>query len=53
MSWEIPADRNVHVSVHLEGDHLTQTASLILPPGKERAVLVYATDYASGIGSLA
>ncbi len=53
VSWEIPADRNVHVSVHLEGDHLTQTASLILPPGAERAVLVYATDYTSGIGSLA
>ena len=52
VSWEIPADRNVHVSVHLEGDYLAQAASVILPPGEERTFLRYATDYMSGIGSL-
>ncbi|PUA82674.1 hypothetical protein [Nocardioides currus] len=52
VSWEIPADRNVHVSVHLEGAYIAQTASLILPPGDGRVVLTYATDYRSGIGSL-
>lgn len=52
VSWEIPADRNVHVSVHLEGDYIAQTASLIQPPGEERVILRYATDYMSGIGSL-
>ena len=53
VSWEIPADRNVHVSVHLEGEYLAQAASVILPPGDGRAALRYATDYMSGIGSLA
>jgi hypothetical protein len=52
VSWEIPADRNVHVSVHLEGDYLAQAASVILPPGDGRKVLHYATDYMSGIGTL-
>lgn len=52
VSWEVPADRNVHVSVHLEGDYLAQTASLILPSGDGRVVLTYATDYMSGIGRL-
>lgn len=53
VTWEIPADRNVHVSVHLEGDYLAQAASVILPPGDGRVALRYATDYMSGIGSLA
>ena len=53
VTWEIPADRNVHVSVHLEGDYLAQAASVILPPGEGRVALRYATDYMSGIGSLA
>lgn len=53
VTWEIPADRNVHVSVHLEGDYLAQAASVILPPGEPRVALRYATDYMSGIGSLA
>ena len=52
VSWEIPADRNVHVSVHLEGEYLAQAASMILPPGEERRVLHFATDYMSGIGTL-
>lgn len=52
VTWEIPADRNVHVSVHLEGDIITQTASLILPPGEGRAALRYATHYSTGNGSL-
>lgn len=52
VTWEIPADRNVHVSVHLEGDYIAQAASVILPPGDGRVMLHYATDYGSGIGSL-
>ena len=51
VSWEIPIDRNVHVSVHLHGEHLAQAASLILSPGEERKVLLYATA-SGGIGSL-
>ena len=52
VSWEIPADRNVHVSVHLEGDIIAQAASVILPPADGRAVLRYTTDHMSGIGTL-
>lgn len=52
VSFEIPGDRNVHVSVHLEGEYIAQAASLILPPGDGDVVLVYDTDYMSGIGSL-
>ena len=37
----------------LEGDYLAQAASVILPPGEGRVALRYATDYVSGIGSLA
>ena len=44
VSWEIPADRNVHVSVHLEGDYIAQAASLILEPGSERRAFLYATQ---------
>ncbi|HXH79723.1 hypothetical protein [Nocardioides sp.] len=43
VSWEIPADRNVHVSAHLEGEHSGQAASTILPPGEERVFLVFST----------
>ncbi|KQY50158.1 MULTISPECIES: hypothetical protein [unclassified Nocardioides] len=52
VSFEIPADRNVHVSVHLEGDIIGQAASLILPPGDAQVRYTYETHYGSGIGSL-
>lgn len=52
VSFEIPADRNVHISVHLEGDILGQAASMLLPPGAERQVYRYETHYGSGIGTL-
>ena len=53
VSFEIPADRNVHVSVHVEADHITQVASMLLPPGAGPKVFQYATHYSSGIGTLA
>ena len=52
VSWEIPADRNVHVSVHLEGEYVAQAASMIMAPRTERQVLVYKTHYLNGIGEL-
>ncbi len=33
VSFEIPAERNVHVSVHIHGNVVGQTASVLLPPG--------------------
>jgi hypothetical protein len=51
VSFEIPAERNVHVSVHLHGNVVGQVASLLLPPGGPVA-LRYATHYTSGVGSL-
>ncbi|MCW2835640.1 MAG: hypothetical protein JWN68_3593 [Nocardioides sp.] len=51
VSWEIPADRNVHVSAHLDGEVLGRApASFILPPGEGREFLTYSTR--SGAGSL-
>ena len=49
--FEIPADRAVHVSVHVEGNAMTQAASALVPPGGD-LTLTYATNYMSGIGSL-
>ena len=49
--FEVPADRAVHVSVHVPGGHTGQAASLLLPAG-EGLTLHYATDYMSGVGSL-
>ena len=51
VTFEIPADRNVHVSVHVEGDAIVQAASALLPPG-EGLTLVYETDYPTGRGTL-
>ena len=51
VTFEIPADRAVHVSVHVEGDAIVQAASALLPPG-ESLQLTYATDYPTGRGSL-
>nr|MCW2727753.1 hypothetical protein [Aeromicrobium sp.] len=50
--FEIPADRNVHVSVHVEADYVTQVASILLPPGDQPKVFRYETHYGSGVGSL-
>lgn len=51
MTFEVPADRSVHVSVHVEGEYITQAASILLPPGGPVA-LRYSTNYGSGIGQL-
>ena len=51
VTFEIPADRNVHVSVHVEGDAIVQAASALLPPGDSLS-LVYETDYPTGRGTL-
>lgn len=52
VTFEVPADRNVHVSVHIEADYLTQACSMLLPPGDQPASLRYETHYTSGRGSL-
>jgi hypothetical protein len=52
VSFEVPADRNVHVSVHLEGDLVSQVASMLLPPGEGSLGFRYETHYGSGVGSL-
>lgn len=52
VTFEIPADRACHVSVHLEADRIAQAASQLLPPGPS-LVLTYATHYGSGVASLA
>lgn len=51
VTFEIPADRAVHVSVHCEGDAIVQAASVLLPPG-ESLTLTYGTDYLTGRGTL-
>jgi hypothetical protein len=50
--FEVPADRNVHVSVHLEGDLVSQVASVLLGPGEAPLSYRYETHYASGVGTL-
>lgn len=50
--FEVPADRNVHVSVHLEGDLVSQVASVLLGPGEAPLSFRYETHYASGVGTL-
>ena len=51
VAFEVPADRSVHVSVHVEGGHLGQAASTLLPPGPPLE-LTYATNYVRGVGTL-
>ncbi len=50
--FEVPADRNVHVSVHVEVDRVSQVASMLLPPGEQPMAFRYETNYGSGVGSL-
>lgn len=52
VTFEVPADRNVHVSVHLEADFLSQVASMVVPPGQEPVAFAYETHYTAGAGSL-
>lgn len=52
VTFEIPADRNVHVSVHVEAEYLTQVASMLLPPGDQSRTFTYETHYGTGIGTL-
>lgn len=52
VSFEIPAERNVHVSVHLEGDIVGQAASILLPSGAGPVAFHYETHYTTGIGTL-
>jgi len=51
VSFEIPADRAVHLSVHVEVERIGQVASALLPPGNA-VTLTYATDFRSGQGTL-
>ena len=51
VSFEVPADRAVHISVHVEMQRVAQAASALLPPGASLE-LTYATDGRSGEGSL-
>ena len=53
VSFEIPAERACHVSVHVEGNYIQQAATVLLAPGAEQVQLTYATHYTSGVGSLA
>jgi hypothetical protein len=50
VSFEIPADRPCHVSVHVEGDYVTQAASTLLSPGRS-LTLTYETHYTTGVGT--
>jgi hypothetical protein len=54
VTFEVPADRACHVSVHVEGEHVAQAASLLLSPGpaEQPLRLTYRTDYLSGSGTL-
>lgn len=52
VTFEVPADRSVHVSVHVEADYVTQTASMLLPPGPGPLGYRYETHYTSGVGTL-
>ena len=51
VAFEVPADRPIHVSVHLVANTMIQAATaLLLPPHKPE--LTYNTNYMSGQGSL-
>jgi hypothetical protein len=51
VSFEIPADRAVHLSVHIEVERIGQVATALLPPGPA-VTMTYSTDFGSGEGSL-
>ena len=51
IAFEIPADRPVHISVHVEGSYMTQAASVLLLP-EQLPELFYDTHVRAGVGSL-
>jgi hypothetical protein len=51
VSFEIPAERNVHVSVHVHGDVIALVASTLLGPGPAVG-LRYEVRGLSGVASL-
>lgn len=51
VAFEIPADRQVHVSVHVEAEYMTQPASALLLP-EHAPELFYDTSFMAGVGSL-
>jgi hypothetical protein len=51
VGFEVPADRPVHVSVHVEAEYMTQAASALLLP-EHTPELVYDTHFMAGVGSL-
>ena len=51
IGFEIPADRACHVSVHVEGEHIGQAASVLVNPG-DSLTLTYETNFMSGVGTL-
>ncbi|SDS59757.1 hypothetical protein [Microlunatus soli] len=52
VSFEIPADRACHLSVHVDSERIAQVASTLLPPGDLPVELTYATNFISGVGTL-
>jgi hypothetical protein len=52
VTFEVPSDRNVHLSVHVEGDFVTQVASMIVAPASANLSFRYETHYTTGVGSL-
>jgi hypothetical protein len=51
VTFEVPADRAFHLSVHVEGEHIGQAASALVPAG-ESLQMTYSTNFMSGVGSL-
>jgi len=52
VTFEIPADRAVHLSVHLEAEAIRGAASILVPPG-DAVWLQYTVQKLGGRGSLA
>ncbi len=51
VSFEIPADRPCHVSVHVEGEAVVRAASMLLSPGPTMT-LTYTTGGMMGLAKL-
>lgn len=51
VSFEIPADRPCHVSVHVHGQAVSRAASLLLPPGPS-TTRTYTTGGMIGLATL-
>lgn len=48
VTFEIPGDRNVHLSVHVETDAVLYAASTVLPPDPEPVTMAYAAGWSGG-----